>query len=272
MKVNHMKTIFATAASVLALGFAMPAMAQSNTSNAFQTGTSNSVDVEQLGAGAKNTSTIKQGQTKPGSSFNSATVEQKGKLGIQNTSTITQDGNGNKATTLQGGANEFPFFPVDRNDSSITQNGNNSVAVVKQGEMFGRNYSDVQQIGDDHIAKVTQGGVGASDVTAPEQQGANRGPNESWIVQTGKGHEAYVEQGGFLADNFSDIKQDDGDVSGGNNWAKVDQGGSSVNDSYITQHGTLNTADVLQNATFGVTNYSSVTQTGTANGAIVKQQ
>jgi hypothetical protein len=273
MKVNHMKNIFATAASVLVLGFAMPAMAQSNTSNAYQTGTSNNVDVEQLGFVAKNTSTIKQGQYNGGSAENSARVLQKGKLGIKNDSTITQDGYRNTATALQGGENEFFTRPVDMNDSIITQNGDRNQAVVKQGEIDTNNVSRVDQGGNDHIARVTQGGErgDSSDVTAPNQQGDNRGPNQSYITQRGNGHEAYVEQGGAGAVNYSEIGQDDGFVVGGNNWAKVEQGGSSDNESHLFQHGAYNTATVTQNSAFGVTNDSTLSQTGYGNGATINQ-
>ena len=71
-----MKKIFATAASVLVLGLAAPAMAQSSTSSVSQIGSYNGANIDQIGTDAINNSTVRQGLATPGSSGNGATVVQ----------------------------------------------------------------------------------------------------------------------------------------------------------------------------------------------------
>ena len=251
-----MKLRLATAASIIALTFASSAMAQSNTSNVTQYGETNGATIEQIGAGANNTSTVNQGVDNNDSALNTAEVDQDGTNVLKNDSIINQDGEGNSAVVSQGGSG----VGIDYNDSFIDQNGNGNSANVTQGDLVLSNESTITQSGSQNTATVSQGG----------DEGVNLGPNLSTVEQIGFSNDAIVTQGGLGAVNTSDVYQN-GDGIGGDNFASVDQGGSSINWSDIDQYGNLDSAMVIQNAGAGVINNSTVYQNGVGNMTTVNQ-
>lgn len=278
-----MKLRLATAASIIALSFASPVMAQSS-STVGQTGYDNAADVEQIGAEASNDSQITQNNDDASQVGNTANVFQTGTNGLDNLSVIDQDGALNTADITQGG-NGVP----DYNDSSVTQTGDGNSANVVQGDLVNSNQSTIVQDGSGNAATVFQGGNPA-DPNDPSNgfvddpttdivegpQGVNTGDNVSTIDQIGNGNTASVSQGGGAgAVNTSDIDQGDPTDSTNNNTAIVAQGGSSANDSKISQNGGSSLADVKQGGT-DAENTSLITQTdlvapGGANSADVTQ-
>jgi hypothetical protein len=194
-----MKKLFATAASVIALGFALPVMAQSNTSTVNQIGSGQLADVEQIGTAATNTSVVYQGLNVAGSSGNSADVFQTGTTAIANVSTVIQDGIDNEAVIGQSGDGNGG----DTNSSLVTQNGEGNSANVTQGDLVTNNTSVVDQLGDDNDASVTQGGGEGGNLV-----------NFSSIDQDGNGNSATVAQGGAgVVSNTSYITQDGGNTA-----------------------------------------------------------
>jgi trimeric autotransporter adhesin len=255
-----MKNLFATAASIFVLGFAVPALAQSSTSKVDQIGTNNGVTVDQIGITSVNDSKIKQGldPANYSSSYNRATVTQDGSNVLKNTSKIDQDGYDNHATATQGGNGSGG----DTNDSVIDQGGASNYVTVTQGNAQEDNDSRVKQSGTANWATVDQGGP-AEGISFN---------NISLIDQSGYGNEAHVHQGGGgAADNFSKITQGDLYGLGGDNYALVNQHGLSDNESTILQDGTLNGATIDQNSAINVSNISILTQLGWSNSATVKQ-
>ena len=149
-----MKNLLATAASVLVLGLAAPAMAvDSNNSNVNQDGYGQTVEVEQIGSrGAVNTSTIEQGLGAGDSYYNYAKVTQDGTRGLKNTSTIYQDGVSNISLVDQKGDGRGG----DQNTSTIDQDGTGNFAKVTQSDTINNNYSYVKQNGSYNAATVNQ--------------------------------------------------------------------------------------------------------------------
>ena len=228
-----MKTLFATAASVFVLGFAMPAMAQSSTSTSYQSGTGGqTIDVNQIGGGAANISNAYQGYYDPSSHDNEITVDQLGNGGTANTSTAFQDGSSHIAKASQNGVNGV------NNTSTITQSGTDHYADVNQfgGGSGDSNGSTINQHGIHQSAEVIQADLFNDNV--------------SLIDQYDKNNTARVEQGDLLGapvdfnnNNISTILQ-----NGDGNDAQVYQGGASVtsNISGVTQYGTDNSAIINQ--------------------------
>jgi hypothetical protein len=232
---------------------AAPAMAQSSTSDIDQIGTGNIATVTQSGSSAVNDSGIIQDGV-----GNEATVTQSGSSSIGNTSDISQTGNGNDATVTQIGSGAGG----DTNTSTVTQTGNLNDATVSQGDLVLSNTSTIIQTGNENTATVTQG---------DPPNGVNAGPNTSTVTQIGFSNDALVNQGGVGAVNSSTITQDDDGLGFGNNYAQVDQSGSSTNTSIVGQLGDTNQAFILQNAGAGVVNSSDVSQSGSGNIATVTQ-
>jgi hypothetical protein len=193
-----MKNLFATAASVFVLGFAMPAMAQSNNSTVNQLGSAQTATVDQIGTAANNDSVVWQGLNIGGSSYNDADIDQTGTVNIENFSKLFQDGYYNTGKVDQGGngnggdynnsyavqngtLNELKVFQGDlatNNNSFIDQNGNNNKSTVKQGGGEGGNLvnlSTIDQDGYDNHATVEQGG-------------ANTVANTSTVIQQSFGY------------------------------------------------------------------------------------
>ena len=251
-----MKNIFATAASILVLGLAMPAMAQSSSSTVNQIGYYNGVSVNQIGTGAVNDSKIQQGLINNNSAHNLADVQQNGYNIQTNKSEIGQDGIKNEAYVVQGGNG----VGGDTNGSTIKQNGVKNVSSVTQANVEYDNKSGIVQNGIENLATVDQGNILGNNLN-----------NKSDISQSGYSNEAHVYQGGGLSVNNSEIVQDDPLGFGGNNYAEVTQKGSSDNESHLFQHGSANWAYVTQDSAPGVFNDSVVTQTGIGNGANVFQ-
>ena len=255
-----MKNIFATAASIFVLGLSTPAMAQSSYSKVEQLGIANGVTVEQLGAGAINESTIKQGLDPSHfpSERNSAKVIQDGFNVLKNLSTIDQDGDDNFASSAQGGNGTGG----DTNRSKIDQAGNNNKTWVVQGNAQLDNDSIVLQSGIGNLTTVDQGG--------PEGESNH---NDSLITQSGNGNAARVHQGGgSSSDNVSTITQQDSLGLGGGNIALVNQHGASNNTSTLLQDGSLNNATISQNTAVEISNISILTQLGLGNTANVNQR
>lgn len=149
-----MKKLFATAASVLVLGLATPAMAQSSSSTIDQIGYSQDATVNQYGAGANNISAIEQGKNIAGSNLNTVTTTQWGSNNIENYSTVKQDGVDNDASVIQSGDG----WLNDYNWSLITQTGSENTASVSQSNLSLNNFSTIDQDGAKNLANVTQGG------------------------------------------------------------------------------------------------------------------
>jgi Curlin associated repeat len=201
-----MKNIFATAASVLVLGFAMPVLAQSNLSDVQQIGVEGqTATVDQYGNLAINSSGIYQGLYYGASAGNKAEVKQAGTKAIANNSIIFQDGYDNVAKVDQSGDGK----DGDSNSSYISQYGSDNKVEVLQGDLVTDNTSWVSQYGEDNKAKVKQGGGEGGNLV-----------NYSSIDQSGAGNRATVEQGGNLE--------------------------SIANTSFVTQSGSGNTATVNQ--------------------------
>lgn len=258
---NHVKNIFATAASIFVLGLATPATAQSSVSTVDQLGISNAVTVDQLGATAINDSKIKQGLDPSHfpSDNNVARVIQDGFNVLKNISIIDQDGSFNDATATQGGNG----VGGDTNRSKIDQTGTYNAAAVMQGNAQLNNDATIIQSGDGNWASADQGGAA---------QG-NSNHNDSGITQLGEGNDARVYQGGSSsADNISTITQTDSFGIGEGNNALVSQHGSANNDSTLSQDGSLNRATITQNSAVEISNISILTQLGLGNIATVNQR
>ena len=187
----------------------------SNTSYITQKGDSNRVGwgpglgVVQTGTIQTNYSQIDQGTDNGYSTNNYATVSQTGVNGADNNSWIRQNGNGNSADVQQ--ANTY-----DGNSSEVYQNGNSNQATVRQGGVFPGvdnkyDYSYISQSGTMSWASVTQDG----DPLNPD-----------------------------LADNHSTILQTGNGVAW--NYATVNQGGTVLNTSWLSQNGSGNNIVVNQ--------------------------
>jgi hypothetical protein len=194
-----MKKLFATAASVIALGFALPVMAQSNTSTVGQIGSGQTANVDQIGASANNASVVYQGLNVGGSSGNTGTISQSGTTNIENYSTLIQDGQGNDATIAQAGDGNDGDF----NNSVAAQNGVDNTVTVTQGDLITNNTSVIDQFGNENTASVTQGGGEGGNLV-----------NFSSIDQDGDGNNATVTQGGAgVVSNTSYIAQNGGNTA-----------------------------------------------------------
>ena len=248
-----MKNIFATAASVFVWGFAVPAMAGSSDSTVSQIGIANHVEVEQLQGGSANNDND-SGVTQNGNS-NYGYVNQGGNS-IRNLSILNQIGDGNVADVDQVGDGN------DINDSFAQQTGNGNYARVNQGDLINNNKSELYQAGNYNGATVNQGGA----------NGVNTGDNKSYVYQYENYDSVLVNQGGAGAVNTSIIVQDLDDVlPAWGNYAQVTQNGSSTNISNAYQYGDNNDAYVAQGAASGVTNTSTIVQTGASNFTSVGQ-
>ena len=183
-----MKNFFATAASVIVLGLAVPALADSNTSATYQNGTGGqSINVTQVGSAATNNSAVYQGYYNATSHDNRARVEQLGSDATDNTSNVVQDGSFDKAHVHQQGSGVII-------SSSIGQSGSGNRARVNQDGSAGlNNSSSIGQVGDNNRADVMQTGIGNS--------------NKSVISQSGSSHRATVKQGDTYANNKSYVTQ-----------------------------------------------------------------
>ena len=176
-----MKNLFATAASVFVLGFAVPAMAQSNVSTVNQLGSAQTATVDQIGTAANNSSVVYQGLNVGGSYGNSADVDQAGTVNIENYSTLIQDGYTNTAKIDQSGNGNLG----DYNNSYATQNGSLNDIKVLQGDLATNNDSYIYQNGDYNTADVKQGGGEGGNLV-----------NLSVVDQDGYDNHATIEQGG----------------------------------------------------------------------------
>lgn len=195
-----MKNLFATAASVLVLGFTVPAMAQTNTSTVNQQGLGQIADVDQIGTAANNSSTILQGLNGGGSAGNKVHVDQTGTVSIENISAVVQDGIDNDAKINQNGNG----FINDYNYSYAEQTGNDNKIEVIQGNVVTNNTSVIDQYGDNNKATVSQGGG---------NEGVNL-TNYSNIDQDGNNNTATVDQGGAgVVSNTSYIAQSGGNTA-----------------------------------------------------------
>ena len=155
-----MKKLLIASASLLALSagaaFAQSA-GQSNTSGLFQSGSGNSVTIDQaINAGACNTSNVYQGVNGDGSaaSNSSVSVTQIGGVGSQTTSTATQNGSSQTAAVSQDATKGGQLT------SAISQSGGGNTATVTQ---VSSNITDVQN------SSITQ--TGARGVASVSQQG-----------------------------------------------------------------------------------------------------
>lgn len=199
-----MKNLIATAVSVLALGFAAPAMAQTNSSTINQLGSSQTVNVDQIGAAANNSSTVSQGLNWGGSADNTANIGQAGTVGMNNISNAIQDGWNNLLKLDQSGNG----FDGDVNFSYTNQAGSDNQIEVVQGNLVTDNTSLIDQYGNDNVAKVQQGGGLGENLI-----------NDSSIDQDGSANHATVHQGGAgVVSNSSFVAQ-----GGGGNIANVNQ-------------------------------------------------
>ncbi len=188
-------------------------------------------------------------------SGNKATATQNG-AGNTNKSSISQQSGGNTATVRQGDTTTSDSDGSGSNtntswiDQGATGAGAGNEATVDQGGSEATNYSDIKQTGSTGKVTVEQDGTGY---------------NTSFIQQSGDTDTATVKQHG--GDNYSDIIQ-----TGDSAKAEVTQNETTANTSYITQGGVGDEAYVTQSGAL-MTNYSSVSQSGTGAGyAKVTQQ
>jgi hypothetical protein len=165
-----------------------------------------------------------------------------------------------------------PAF-AQTSDSYIDQIESGNSATVSQAAGSVDNYSSIRQEGTGNTATVVQGGSGGNAVSGVG--GVSTGneawwDNRSWILQYGTGHTAEVRQLGIGAWNSSRIEQ-----RGQDQYANVVQDGASDNWSEVKQFGdlsALNNATVEQGGAAGISNSSSVTQSGSGNTATVIQK
>src|SRR5919108_3824472 len=133
-----MKRFLLATASVMGLGIAAPAFAQ--TSDSY---------VDQI-LGSNNTATVDQ--TASGGANNLSDVEQ---TGTGNTAKVTQSGSGGSGGSGGRGGSGEAWWD---NESWILQNGTGHTAEVIQMSKGGWNSSEIQQFGRDNFAKVEQWG------------------------------------------------------------------------------------------------------------------
>ncbi len=174
--------------------------------------------------------------------------------GSQNESTINQNvgSNGALAKVVQETSPAAIGSNDPKNTSLITQSATTSAFVEQIGQ---RNASKVSQAGEN-----TAPGNGLTYAVEVSQFGQ---AGRSTVLQgPGSGNEASVTQtaGSDRADSF--ISQ-----TGSDNFADVTQGGVN-NESDILQSGNSNTATVMQTSD---SNYSNVNQSGNGNTATVTQ-
>jgi hypothetical protein len=182
-----MKRFLLTTASLVGLGIAAPAFAQTNDSYIDQVESGNTATVGQMAGGVDNYSSIRQ-------------------EGTRNTANVVQGGSGGNASSGAGG-------------------------VSTGNEDWWDNRSWILQYGTGHTADVSQMGIGAWNSSRIEQHGQNQ---YTKVVQDGE------------SNNLSEVKQF-GALSALNN-ATVEQGGAASisNSSAVTQSGSGNTATVIQ--------------------------
>ncbi len=230
-----MKYAITTSASILALGIAAPAIAQSNTSTVDQSGINGQATVTQTGSG--NDSDITQSNTPIGGAPNIANVATVTQAGTDGVSSIDQTGD-NTATVNQTAASDGMNSVIEQsttvggNQARVTQRGLGSGESTTIGSFItqtGRSGNTRVQQNEgtvDAVSRVTQNGTGNQRIEVIQESGTA----SSIIIQNGGSFQTEVYQDGS---NFSDINQ-----SGTNSTAAVRQEGGDSNVSNIVQTGT----------------------------------
>jgi len=177
----------------------------------------------------------------------------------QKTTWLTQAGYGNSATITQDAS-----VSLDANKIYATQNG--SWNTLTTGQLGKDNYIELSQGGDNNSAKMVQ----TTLLSATDQ-------NSALINQGGISDKADLTQKGSTATLFGitslDLSNNKSVATQSGTYGSfiLNQGGPTtglstaikpVNNSYLTQSGYGNTADLNQ---LGKTNYSEISQTATGN-------
>lgn len=263
-----MTKVILAGASVAALAFAVPAMAQ----NAGNGPTSAAATPAGCPVGVNNCSLVEQAGEE-----NDATVDQ---TGSDNVADVSQTGTfaapGNLVTVDQTGTENFAFV---NQDTSATNTARVRATVIQDGV---NSLADIDQVGNEAggTATVAQNALTDFSFATVEQTGAaGGGANTATIVQTdGFLNDAAIVQGRTTV--FTDtirgiapgtVTDSDGGV------ATIDQIGD-LNVGSVVQGGTDQFADVDQNSSGGAAfgNFALVVQGSGAlsadNDALVNQQ